>query len=120
MMADEPSLARLEAAIETSLNGEPDRPRCVHGLCEELLHPGNTVEVRDEMLSRTRLAAEDLVEHGRARRRFVSATAIGAHCEDSVYWSIASPNRELAEFGPDFEDLAIARRLAAHFVCHGL
>jgi hypothetical protein len=119
MMTDDASLDRLEEQIESSLNHEPDRPRCVHGLYEELLAPGSASN-RDNLLDLTRKAAEDLVEHGRARRRYVSAIAIGAHCEDAVYWSVESPHRELEDFGPEFEQLAVARRLASHFQCHGL
>jgi len=119
MLVDEPSRAGLEEQIESALNKDPERPRCVHGLYEELLAPVSP-DSREDLLDLTRQAAEDLVEHGRARRRYVSAIAIGAHCEDAVYWSVASPNRELEDFGPEFEQLSIARRLASHFQCHGL
>jgi len=119
MSAEEPSLAGLEERIESSLNDDPERPRCVHGLYEELLAPEGPGS-RDDLLDLTRRAAEELVEHGRARRRYVSAIAIGAHCEDTVYWSVTSPNRELEEFGPEFEQFAIARRLAGHIQCHCL
>lgn len=118
-MADPRSRTRLEEQIESSLNQDPERPRCVHGLYEELLAPGSQDD-RDDLLDLTRQAAEDLVERGLARRRYISAIAIGAHCEDSVYWSAQSPHRELEEFGPEFEQLAVARRLASHFQCHGL
>ncbi|MGP8072965.1 MAG: hypothetical protein ACLPZM_07545 [Thermoplasmata archaeon] len=119
MATEDPSQKGLEERIESSLNGDPSRPRCVHGLYEELLAPEGGAN-RDDLLDLTRRAAGDLVEHGRARRRYVSAIAIGAHCEDEVFWSVQSPHRELEDFGPEYEQLAIARRLASHFVCRGL
>ncbi len=109
----------LEDRIETSLNGDRDHPRCVHGLFEELLAPNSSAS-RDDLLELTRRAADLLVDRGRARRQYVSAIAIGAHCEDAVYWSIESPHERLDDFGPEYEEPAIARRLASHFVCHGL
>jgi hypothetical protein len=119
MLAVPPTETVLEARIESALDREPNRPRCVHSLYEELIGPSPDTQ-REGLLDLTRRAAEDLVDHGRARRRFVSAIAIGAHCEDAVYWSARSPHRELEEFGPEFETLAIARRLASCIRCSGL
>jgi len=109
----------LKDQIVASLNDSPDRPICVHGLYESLKE-GSPGAGRDDMVERVRRAAEHLVQEGQAHRAFVSAIAIGAHCEDEVFWSARSPYRTLEDFGPEFDQLAVARRLASHFECHGL
>jgi len=101
------------------LEEEPVRPWCVHRLYEELVAPASA-RPRDDMLAVTRDAAEELVREGRAQREFVSATAIGVQCEDSLYWSFDSDRHHLAEFGPEYESPTILRRLASHIQCHGL
>jgi hypothetical protein len=111
--------AGLKDHIEAALNESPDRPICVHGLYETLKET-EPVPPRDETLEALRGAAENLVREGHAHHAFVSAIAVGAHCEDEVFWSARSPFHQLEEFGPDFEQFALARRLASHFECHGL
>ena len=109
----------LKDQIESTLNESIDRPICIHGLYETVKE-GDLGAARGELVERVRAAAENLVQEGHAHRAYVSAIAIGAHCEDEVFWSARSPHRKLAEFGPEFEQLAVARRLASHFECHGL
>jgi hypothetical protein len=118
-MASLPSVPDLKERIETVLEKTPNRPWCVHRLYEELVATGSP-SARDDGLRVTQLAAEDLVVEGRARREFVSAVGIGVHCEDSLYWSLESKHRTLADFGPEYESPTILRRLASHFQCHGL
>jgi hypothetical protein len=111
--------AELSRQVEVVLERHPDRPYCVHGLFEELLAPlarGN----RDQLLDATRHAADEAVSRGRARMEFVSAIAIGVHCEDVMYWSIRSPKLHLKDFGPEYESPTILSRLGAHITCHGL
>ncbi|MCI4373376.1 MAG: hypothetical protein L3K02_07030 [Thermoplasmata archaeon] len=114
-----PQSAGLKDQIESSLNDSPDRPICVHGLYETIKEADPAAR-REDMVESVRAAAEDLVQEGHAQHAYVSAIAIGAHCEDEVFWSSRSPNQHLEEFGPEFEQLAVARRLASHFECHGL
>lgn len=109
----------LRHRIAETLEREPARPWCVHGLYEALLASGSDLH-RDELLLKTQTAADDLVGEGRARREFVSAIGIGVHCEDSVYWTPRTGKENLADFGPDYESPAILYRLASHIRCHGL
>ena len=118
MSTDRP-LAGLSEQIAETLERDPDRPWCVHGLYEALLATGGDLH-RDELLAKTQEAAEELVGEGRAKREFVSAIGIGVHCEDSVYWTPRAGRGCLAEFGPDYESPAILYRLASHIRCHGL
>jgi hypothetical protein len=119
MQGRTPAPGGLEAQIESSLNDSPDRPICVHGLYETVKDADPTV-ARDQMVEQVRAAAEHLVQEGHAHHAFVSAIAIGAHCEDAVFWSAHSRHHLLEEFGPEFDQIAVARRLASHFECHGL
>jgi len=113
------SLSALATQIDSALSGDLDRPWCVHRLYEELLAaPGGASQ--DHMLVATQQAADELVAAGRARREYVSATAIGVHCEDALYWSARSERLQLIEFGPEFESPTLLRRLASHVQCHGL
>jgi hypothetical protein len=112
-------VAGLQDQIETTLDDSPDRPICVHGLYETL-KDGEVTGKREEVVELLRSAAENLVREGHAHHAFVSAIAVGAHCEDEVFWSAHSPHHHLEEFGPEFEPYAVARRLASHFECHGL
>jgi hypothetical protein len=106
---------QIAAALEES----PDRPWCVHRLCEHLLGP-RAPGGREDTLALTLEAANELVMEGRAQREFVSAIGIGVHCEDSLYWSPTSGRQTLAEFGPEYESPVILQRLASHIQCHGL
>jgi hypothetical protein len=109
----------LKEQIESTLNDSIDRPICVHGLYETVkeAEPG---AARADLVELVRTAADNLVLEGQAQHAYVSAIAIGAHCEDEVFWSARSPHRRLEEFGPEFDPLVVARRLASHFECHGL
>jgi hypothetical protein len=109
----------LQEQIEASLNESLERPICVHGLYETV-KDADPAAPRDDLVERVRSAAENLVREGHAQHAYVSAIAIGAHCEDEVFWSSRSPCQRLEEFGPEFDPLAVARRLASHFECHGL
>lgn len=109
----------LKAHIESNLHDSVDRPICVHGLYESLKDDLPSTG-RDDLVEKVRSAAEALVAEGQARHAYVSAIAIGAHCEDEVFWSSRSPHQRLEEFGPEFDPMEVARRLASHFVCHGL
>jgi hypothetical protein len=113
------STPELKDRIETVIDGDPDRPWCVHRLYEELLATGSP-NSRDVLLDVTRNAADELVREGRAQREFVSAIGIGVHCEDSLYWPRDSTKHTLADFGPEYESPTILRRLASHFQCRGL
>jgi hypothetical protein len=113
------AIAGLKDHVEATLNESPDRPICVHGLYEQLKASEPTAP-REDALEALRGAAENLVREGHAHHAFVSAIAVGAHCEDEVFWSTRSPFHQLEEFGPEFEQFALARRLASHFECHGL
>jgi hypothetical protein len=119
MNGRQPAVDGLKERIEANLNDSLDRPICVHGLYETIKEADPAAH-RDDLVECVRAAAEDLVQEGHAQHAYVSAIAIGAHCEDEVFWSARSPNRHLEEFGPEFEQLAVARRLASHFECHGL
>jgi len=112
-------LSDLALTIDSLLEGDLDRPWCVHRLYEALL-PLVGAARREDMLSATQRASDDLVAIGKARREYVSAIAIGVHCEDALYWSARSEHQRLEEFGPEFEPPAVLRRLAAHFQCRGL
>ena len=112
------SLSELAARVDTTLRTGSDRPWCVHRLYEELVAgPGVG---RDELLLVTQRAAEELVSSGRARREYVSATSIGVHCEDTLYWSVTSEKERLADFGPEYEWPTVVQRLGSHFQCRGL
>ncbi len=119
MPEEPPSDPELCERIARTLERDPDRPWCVHGLYEALVASG-TDPRRDELLIETERAAEALVTKGRARREFISAIGIGVHCEDSVYWTPHAGKTNLAEFGPEYESPAILYRLASHIRCHGL
>jgi len=119
LAARDPSLSALPEQIETTLNGSPDRPWCVHRLYEELLQahdPGD----RDGLLLATKHAADALVRAGRAAGETVSAVSIGVQCQDSLYWSSLAQRARLEDFGPEYESPTILRRLASHMYCHGL
>jgi hypothetical protein len=119
MDSSDTDLSQLMGEVEAALDESLDRPLCLHRLCETLTPPGLGLH-REERLELTRQAAVGLVERGRAQRAFVSAIAIGAHCEDEMFWSALSPHRSLEDFGPAYEPLALARRLSSHIRCHGL
>lgn len=114
----EPS-PELMARIENALDTDPDRPWCVHRLYEELLTPSDRQD-RESMLDATERAADELAEKGRVQRERISAFSIGVHCEDSVYWSRRSEKARLSDFGPEYEEPVVLRRLASHFRCTGL
>jgi hypothetical protein len=114
-----PAVDGLKEQIEANLNDSLERPICVHGLMETIKQSAPSA-TRADLVESVRAAAEDLVQEGHAQHAYVSAIAIGAHCEDEVFWSARSPFLHLEEFGPEFEQLAVARRLASHFECHGL
>ncbi|MGA8275148.1 MAG: hypothetical protein WB789_01055 [Thermoplasmata archaeon] len=119
MFGRPPTVDDLKEQIEANLNDSLDRPICVHGLYKTIKEadPGTH---RDDLAEGVRAAAEDLVQEGHAQHAYVSAIAIGAHGEDEVFWSSHSPHQHPEEFGPEFEQLSVARRLAALFECHGL
>jgi hypothetical protein len=118
-MSSDSDVSDLKDRIEAVIAGTPERPWCVHRLYEELVGAPDA-SARDHGLTLTRDAAEELVNEGRARREFVSATSIGVQCEDSLYWAPDSEKRLLSDFGPEYESPTILRRLASHFQCHGL
>lgn len=111
--------SELADRIQRALDGSPEQPWCVHRLYEEIIAPQG-YDDRSVGLDVTRHASELLVETGRAKFEQVSATSIGVHCEDALYWSTHSPRLRLAEFGPQYESPTMLRRLASHFQCHGL
>jgi hypothetical protein len=117
--ADDGSIPPLRDRIQATLEQEPYRPWCVHGLSEELADPGGFGD-RDELLMRTQLAADELAANGVLRREEISAIAIGVHCQDTLYWSKRAAMDRLDDFGPDYENPALLHRLGAHFRCHGL
>jgi hypothetical protein len=119
MITHSVALFDLMDRIETTVNDSPNRPWCVHRLYEELV-AATAPATREDLLTITQKAADDLVYEGRIRREFVSAIGIGVHCEDSLYWSLGSEKRTLADFGPEYESPLVLRRLASHFQCHGL
>ncbi len=112
-----PDLATLKADIHRTLDAHPDQPWCVHRLYEEILPE---VPRSDRVLQLIEGAADALAADGAARREAISATTIGVHCQDCLYWSSEAPQEHLAEFGPEYESPRILRRLASHFECHGL
>lgn len=105
--------------IGAALDQDPDRPWCLHGLYERVAKPFDGAE-REDLLLRTRLAADLLVDHGRARFEVVNALAIGVQCQDWTYWSARSPHVRLEQFGPEYESPTVLRRLVSHFECRGL
>jgi hypothetical protein len=109
----------LKARLEAKLGQSLDRPFRVHGMAEAL-PPETPAQSRDTLVEQVRRVADGLVRKGLARRAYLSAIAIGARCEDEDYRSSRSEFRSLEELGPEFEPLAVARRLAAHFMGHGL
>jgi hypothetical protein len=115
-----PSLSVLMDQIESELNADVDRPCCVHRLYESLVRSGRSGEDSDQLLSAVQDAADELTRRGRARQEAISAISIGVHCQDTVYWSIRSPNHALQEFGPEYESPTVLRRLASHIRCRGL
>jgi len=113
------TLSHLAIQIESALNDDLDRPWCVHRVYEEFLSsPG--LGSREELLGVAQKAAEELVRAGRARQEYVSATSIGVHCEDTLYWSSRSARERLADFGPAYEWPTVVQRLGSHFQCRGL
>jgi len=111
--------ASLTERIETTLNGDPDQPWCLHRLYESLLASDDPRD-RDGLLLETQDAADALVRAGRAVGESVSAVSIGVQCQDSLYWSTRAGKERLEQFGPEYESPTILRRLAAHMYCHGL
>ncbi len=118
-MGDPVAEAELANRVADFLEQNSGRPFCYHGLYEELLAPLARGD-RDTLLDATRAAADRAVQNGRARREYVSATAIGVHCEDSMYWSVRSACTRLEQFGPEYESPTILARLGSHIRCHGL
>jgi hypothetical protein len=113
------ALSPLAAQIDSALNSDLERPWCVHRLYE--LDPAApTATDRDSGLTLVQRAADELVAAGRAKREYVSATGIGVHCEDALYWSPRAHRAALAEFGPEYESPTVLHRLASHFRCRGL
>ncbi len=115
-----PSRSQLMDQIETTLNADLDRPCCIHRLYESVAEPFRQGEILDSLLSTVEGAAEELARRGRARSEAISAVSIGVHCQDTVYWSVRSPNQTLRDFGPEYDSPMILRRLASHIRCHGL
>jgi hypothetical protein len=113
------SISALRARIQATLDQEPFRPWCVHGLYEELTDPDGHAD-REDGLMRTQLAADELAANGELHREEISAVTIGVQCQDTLYWSKRAAMDRLEEFGPDYESPAILRRLGAHFLCRGL
>jgi hypothetical protein len=111
-----PAVERVTAAVE----GDQERPWCVHRLAEEVLLPWIGDQGRDSLIDLARDAADVLIREGQVRSEPVSATAIGAHCDDLLIWSTHAPARTLADFGPDYEVPFVLQRLVSHFQCHGL
>jgi len=112
-------MPELRERVRATLEQEPFRPWCVHGLYEELADMLGLMD-RDAMLMRTQLAADELAADGEFCREAIRAYTIGVECQDTLYWSKRSGNAKLEEFGPDYESPTILRRLGAHFQCHGL
>ncbi|HTW76433.1 MAG TPA: hypothetical protein VMG14_01535 [Thermoplasmata archaeon] len=117
MAPDDP--AQFKERIAATLDAHPDEPWCTHRIFETLAPPAGPFD-RDRGIDSARRAADELAAEGRVLREYVSAVAIGVHCDDSLYWSLRSGRRQLAEFGPEYESPTILRRLGAHFECHGL
>jgi hypothetical protein len=117
--SDPASLPALREGIRIVLSQEPWRPRCVHGLYEELTEAHGLAD-RDVLLMRTQLAADELAADGELYREAVSAVMIGVECQDTLYWSKHAGIQDIEKFGPDYERLAVLHRLGAHFRCHGL
>ncbi|HKV90137.1 MAG TPA: hypothetical protein VJQ43_02955 [Thermoplasmata archaeon] len=113
-------LASLRAGVDASVSGEPLEPWCVHRLAETLQDPTGNEAEREQQLMVTQLAADQLAAEGKLKRASVNAIALGVHCEDVLYWSPKTGFDRVAEFGPDYEEMALLRRLGAHFRCHGL
>ena len=112
-------LSPLASKLDSALNSDLDRPWCVHRLYD--LDPSAaTATDRDSGLMLVQRAADELVAAGQAVREYVSATGIGVHCEDALYWSPQAQRTQLAQFGPEYESPTILYRLASHFRCHGL
>ncbi|MCI4326708.1 MAG: hypothetical protein L3K16_03610 [Thermoplasmata archaeon] len=112
-------IAALRDRIQATLDQEPYRPWCVHGLYEELTDPDGLGD-RETLLMRTQLAADELAANGVLYRESISAVTIGVHCQDTLYWTKRAGIAQLEEFGPEYESPAILHRLGAHFLCHGL
>ena len=113
-------LASLRAGVEASIAEEPLQPWCVHRLTETLQDPTGNEEERERQLMITQLAADQLAAEGKLMRASVNAVALGVHCEDVLYWSPKAGFDRVAQFGPDYEEMAVLRRLGSHFRCHGL
>jgi hypothetical protein len=112
-----PAVEQVAAALE----GDRERPWCVHRVAEEVLQPWKGPEgARADLVDLARIAADVLVREGKVRSEPVSATAIGAHCEDLLIWSPHCEAEHLADFGPDYEVPFVLQRLVSHFECHGL
>src|SRR5271169_2543746 len=114
MAPNSPPAGDLMVRIEAALDADPERPWCVHRLYEELVTPMDRGQ-REFMLEETERAAEALVDKGLVHHERISAISIGVHCQDSVYWSSRSDKQRLEEFGPEFQEPAVLRRLASHF-----
>lgn len=110
---------KMMKCIEDALNQDLERPWCVHRLVEEVVRPAGFSDPHD-LVERVERAGMALVGEGRARFEPVSAVAIGAHCEDALFWSSRAPQRELADFGPEYEAPWVLERLVSHFQCRGL
>jgi hypothetical protein len=111
--------AEISERIRAPLDGDPRRPWCVHRLFGVLSAEGDPGD-RDLLLEAIRHAADELAARGQARREWVSTVRIGVPFQDSLYWSVRSPHRSLAEFGPEYEPPVILHRLASHLECRGL
>jgi hypothetical protein len=113
------SLSPLAAQLDSLMNADLSRPWCVHRLYEGVADRGQAAD-REVMLVATERAADELVVMGHARKEYVSAVAIGVHCEDCLYWSHDARRDRLADFGPEYEEPTILHRMASHFRCRGL
>jgi len=118
-MGPSESLSPLASRIDAALTSDLERPWCVHRLYEEVTC-AQGLGSRDDVLVLTERAAEEVVAAGRAQREFISATGIGVHCEDSLFWSTEAHRTQLTDFGPEYDSVTVMRRMASHFRCRGL
>ncbi len=112
-------LSKRAAQIDSALKADVERPWCVHRIYEELFQTPDATS-RDDLLVATQRAAEELVVAGSARKESISAFSIGVHCEDTLYWSVETDKRKLADFGPEYEWPTVLQRLGSHIQCRGL
>ena len=110
---------KLMECVEDALNHDLERPWCVHRLVEEVIRPAGSA-TRTISWKSSNKRAWPYVGEGRAQFELVSALAIGAHCEDALFWSARAHQRELADFGPEYEAPWVLERLVSHFQCRGL